>query len=116
MAKWTGMVDLERLLTRVHSNGLKRTGSADHPDSRAVLFDSHIYNARKIRDFADVLTGFETVLTVMESFQTVEICSQLLMLACKKKFPHAEMKSLLKHYREIFDEKQAKRDGHIRPR
>jgi DNA mismatch repair protein MSH6 len=31
-----GVPDLERLLTRVHSNGLKKKG-ADHPDSRAIL-------------------------------------------------------------------------------
>jgi DNA mismatch repair protein MSH6 len=76
---------------------------------------------RKIKDFADVLTGFETVVKVGGIFQSLSLSSPLLKLALSSpaqggKFPRAEIKELLAHFREIFDEKQAKKDGNIRPR
>lgn len=115
--------DLERLLARVHSNGLKSKGP-DHPDSRAVMYETDIYNTRKIRDFADVLTGFEVVLQVAKKFENKKLSSVLLQKTMNSKnleenpgrFPLEEMAKLLKFYREIFDEKQAKKEGNIRPR
>ncbi len=122
--------DLERLLSRVHSNGLKREG---HPDSRAIMFEDSIYNMRKIRDFADVLTGFEQVLKVFECFpKSKPVRSALLQIALtpsaapsssggsmnkgKGQFPFYQLQELLQYFREIFDEKQAKKDGNIKPR
>lgn len=132
--------DLERLLSRVHSNGLKREG---HPDSRAIMFEDGIYNMRKIRDFADVLTGFEQVLKVFDCFPKNAsssgssgkgIKSALLQIALcpsphtaasssgsnpnkgKGQFPYHQLQELLQYFREIFDEKQAKKDGNIKPR
>ena len=79
------------------------------------------YNARKIRDFAEVLTGFETALRVVQVFENAHFESTLLkkLLTDPKaggKFPFTDISKLLKHFREIFDEKQAKKDGNIRPR
>jgi DNA mismatch repair protein MSH6 len=48
--------DLERLLGRVHCNGLKRK-DFDHPDSRSVMYENQTYNSRKIKDFTDILRG-----------------------------------------------------------
>ncbi len=115
--------DLERLLARVHSIGISRKG-IDHPDSRAVLYENATYNTRKIRDFADILTGFETVLRVGKLFEKLPVTASLLRITLKSRdsgnamgrFPLAEMEKLLRHFREIFDEKQAKKDGNIRPR
>lgn len=114
-----GIPDLERLLTRVHSNGLRKRGPVEHPDSRAILYEN--YNVRKIKDFADVLTGFEVIVKVGSIFDSRTISSPLLKLALHSpsqggKFPKKEIKELLAHFREIFDEKQAKKDGNIRPR
>lgn len=65
--------DLERLLQRVHSNGVKRQGPhRDHPDARAVMFESGVYTARKIRDFADVLQGFDLVVQVCMIARVIE--------------------------------------------
>lgn len=120
-----GVPDLERLLARVHSSGSKRTGTgmAGHPDSRAVMYEMPIYNSRKIKDFADVLTGFESVLKVADIFQSSSIVSPVLRKIVKSstssatgKFPCEEMDKLLRYFRTIFDEKQAKKDGNIRPR
>jgi DNA mismatch repair protein MSH6 len=114
-----GIPDLERLLTRVHSNGLRKRDPVEHPDSRAILYEN--VNVRKIKDFADVLTGFETVIKVGALFERCTVSSPLLRLALTSpaqggKFPRAEIKQLLAHFREIFDEKQAKKEGNIRPR
>eukprot|EP01032_Pedospumella_encystans_P012451 gene12451-14405_t len=111
--------DLERLLTRVHSNGLKNKGPIAHPDTRAILYEN--YNTRKIRDFADVLSGFETLLKVHGLFKNSTIKSPLLQLALHDpskggKFPQQELHTLLAHFRTIFDEKQAKKDGNIQPK
>ena len=115
-----GIPDLERLLSRVHSSGLKRK-VADHPDGRAVLYEMGTYNARKICDFAEVLTGFETALRVIQAFESSNFQSTLLKRVLSEpkaggKFPFTYISKLLKHFREIFDEKQAKKDGNIRPR
>lgn len=115
-----GIPDLERLLSRVHSSGLKKK-VADHPDGRAVLYEMGTYNARKIRDFAEVLTGFETALRVIQAFESSNFQSTLLKRVLTEpkaggKFPFTDISKLLKHFREIFDEKQAKKDGNIRPR
>lgn len=124
-----GLPDLERLLGRVHSNGLNKR-SQDHPDSRAVMYEMPIYNATKIRIFADVLEGFERLAKVCQLFAEVEVQSALLARAVKAtsskregsgksydgRFPFEEMSQLLKHFRVIFDEKQAKRDGTIKPK
>lgn len=123
--------DLERLLSRVHSNGLKNKGGyiIDHPDNRAVMYEN--YNIRKIKDFADILTGFEQVSRIIKTFVSIDIKSPLLRLALKSsiksasassssssgggKFPLDEITQLLLHFRSIFDEKQAKKDGNIKP-
>ena len=129
-----GIPDLERLLIRVHSNGIKRKGQADHPDARAIMFEQSIYTMRKIRDFAEILTGFEKVVTIMECFQTISLQSPILRFALQEAssssssssssltaatasyFPLQEIKSSLQYFRTIFDEKQAKKDGNIKPR
>lgn len=119
-----GVPDLERLLARVHSNGLKKKqGSEDHPDSRAVMYEMPIYNSRKIKDFSDVITGFESVLKVAGIFENTDVTSLVLKRIVKSpsscatgKFPRDEMDKLLRFFRTIFDEKQAKKDGYIRPR
>lgn len=116
--------DLERLLTRVHTNGLRSKG-ADHPDSRAVMYESAIYNSRKIKDFADTLAGFDSLVKIGAIFDDIKISSPVLQKILKDpfatgsqrgKFPVGEMSKLLKFYRGIFDEKQAKKEGIIHPK
>ena len=115
-AAMRGMPDLERLLTRVHSNGLRKRGPIEHPDARAILYEN--YNVRKIKDFADVLGGFEMVVKVGALFEKLSLSCPLLKLALGTpqqggKFPRQEIRELLAHFREIFDEKQAKKEGNV---
>ena len=73
--------DIERLLLRVHSNGLKKSSSgantgsvkghnSDHPDCRAILYEESTYSARKIKDFIDILGGLESLLSIQTIFNT----------------------------------------------
>eukprot|EP01039_Chlorochromonas_danica_P006940 gene6940-7680_t len=121
--------DLERLLARVHVNGLNRQGAADHPDNRAVMYEMTIYNTRKIRDFADVLTGFEQIIKIGKLFLTSATSgdngkyeslwlNRILPARCSSSnshFPLQEIEEVLHYFRSIFDERQAKRDGNIKP-
>jgi len=117
--------DLERLLGRIHTNGHKKR-SLEHPDSRAVFFEAATHNTRKIKDFSDVLSGFEASLRAVEVFAGKgrymdSVLLQRITQAAGSddtptgKFPFMQMQELLKYYRSIFDEKQAKRDGNIKP-
>ncbi|VDM80803.1 unnamed protein product [Strongylus vulgaris] len=51
--------DLERLLQKIHTLGLKYRADT-HPDSRAVMFEAANYNKRKIKDLLNTLAGFQT--------------------------------------------------------
>lgn len=106
--------DLERLLARVHSNGLHRL-NLNHPDSRAVLYENSVYTSRKIKDFASALSGFESLLKVGKFFENVDLNSELLGKALKSSFPVKVMDEHLKSFRLMFDERQAIKDGNIRP-
>lgn len=83
------------------------------------MYEDQIYNSRKIRDFADVLKGFDIVVQVVELFQSFQIESQLLKMLLLPppigKFPLKEIKKTLAFFRQIFDENQAKKEGFIRP-
>lgn len=114
------MCDLERLLGRIHSNGSKKR-SETHPDGRAIMYEMPIYNSRKIKEFGAVLEGFEKVVKILNIFSSCSnIQSPLLQRAMKaevKGEPAVDaLKKLLAHFRTIFDEKQAKKDGTIKPK
>jgi DNA mismatch repair protein MSH6 len=114
--------DLERLLSRIHANGSK-VRVTDHPDGRACMYENNIYNARKIRDFIDLLTGFESLMSLDTIFGEADVKSTLLRrvtrppsgAASTGRMPFNDMRRILKHFRDIFDEAQAKRDGTIKP-
>lgn len=46
---------------------------ADHPDSRAVLFEESVYSKKKIIDFLATLNGFKTAKGLMNDFAKNEI-------------------------------------------
>ena len=106
--------DVERLLSRVHSNAINRK-SINHPESRAIMYEDAVYSSRKIKDFIDILNGFEAYGKVASIFKDMEVTSHLLQRITKTSFPAKELSSSLQYFRSIFDEKQAKRDGFIKP-
>jgi DNA mismatch repair protein MSH6 len=89
-----------------------------HPDSRAILYENQTYNTRKIKDFAEILRGFDLLVAVVELFENSSFQSPLLRMTLsgsQGKFPLQEIKRSLSFFRQLFDEKQAKKDGFIRP-
>ena len=99
-----GIPDVERLLSRVHCNGLLNRANS-HPDSRAVMFEPSLYNSRKIRDFADILSGFEALLDVIKVFDDIELKSSTLNRILKSApigvFPSKDMCKSLSYFRYI---------------
>ncbi|RYG49008.1 hypothetical protein EON67_07065, partial [archaeon] len=62
-----GLPDLERLLARVHALG-SRFLASNHPDSRAVMYETDTYSKRKIGDLLTVLRAFDAVSRVRAVF------------------------------------------------
>lgn len=85
--------------------------------------------------YVDVLSGFESVLKIIEVFRNkgslmnsallkritqsnapiADVNDPQATLSPIGKFPYEKAKELLLYFRSIFDEKQAKRDGNIKP-
>ncbi|VDL78920.1 unnamed protein product [Nippostrongylus brasiliensis] len=62
--------DLERLLQKIHTMGLKYRAET-HPDSRAVMFEAANYNKRKIKDLLNTLEGFGTCQSLIELYDSM---------------------------------------------
>jgi DNA mismatch repair protein MSH6 len=157
--KLRALPDLERLLLRVHANGLKKTlvsmdqpaqkrGKSNnqvHPDHRAIMFESSTYTMRKIKDFADIITGLEVCAQVISysisnkesiscwaqsrllHYLLAPIGSSCTFAPLKNQnategdtvfgtFPLVEVNKQLRYFRSIFDEQQAKKTGQIQPK
>ncbi|KIH66746.1 MutS domain I protein [Ancylostoma duodenale] len=108
--------DLERLLQKIHTLGLKYRAES-HPDSRAVMFEAANYNKRKIKDLLNTLAGFQT-------------CHDLIMLYDKHRQDHEgcplmdqcigvdnkmDLYSHLEHFTESFNHSVAEKEGIIVP-
>lgn len=113
-----GLPDLERILSKIHSQGLKR--SKNHPDSRAIFFEDEKYNKRKVEDFLAALNGFKATMQIMKTFKgiTSSLQSDLLKKCVSStkdggKFP--ELKEALEFFENAFDHHEAKWEGKIIP-
>jgi DNA mismatch repair protein MSH6 len=120
------MPDLERLLSRIHALGSTHR-SQDHPDSRAIMYESNVYNIRKIRDFIQVLDGFDRAMDLLDQLgpRFSQLRSPLLRTVLKKydvteqnaslrgHFP--ELHEKLQFFRRSFDQAKAAKSGVIVP-
>ncbi|KAJ8674770.1 hypothetical protein QAD02_010556 [Eretmocerus hayati] len=113
--KLAKLPDLERLLSKIHAQG-NAAKVRDHPDSRAILFDGHIYSKRIIAEFSTVLNGFEEALKIVESFEDF---NNLLINKCTKYEPEGdfpELRKTLDYFKTAFDHEEAKKEGFIVPK
>ncbi|XP_067931306.1 DNA mismatch repair protein Msh6-like [Watersipora subatra] len=109
--------DFERLLSKVHTLGHAKHNK-NHPDSRAIMFESEIYNKRKIDSFLSLLEGFKTAVGVVELFKSVNIVSTLLRKCVNFKDGGgrlADIRPQLKYFRGAFDHEAARKAGAIHP-
>ena len=55
---------------RIHAQG-NAARMKNHPDGRAIFFDSSIYSKRKINDFISALNGYEELLKIIALFKGI---------------------------------------------
>lgn len=55
------------MIIRIHAQGNYAKGH-NHPDARAIMYESKTYSKRKIQDFISALEGFEQALKIVDSF------------------------------------------------
>lgn len=110
--------DLERLLSRIHSQGLRKLKS--HPDSRAVFYEEETYSRRKIEALLSALAGFKTCVNVVDLFSkcSSSLTSKLLKRSVTSDedggaFP--DLQPLLDFFDNAFDHEKAKKDGKVSP-
>ncbi|TDH64825.1 uncharacterized protein CCR75_009187 [Bremia lactucae] len=121
--------DLERLLARIHALGSAHR-SKEHPDSRAIMYESQIYNVRKIKDFLAVLNGFDAAMTLTLEVgpRLLQSSSPILQTLLKRynivdgvhpgsKHGHfPDLTEKLEFFKRSFDQASAKKSGVIVPR
>lgn len=118
--------DLERLLSRIHALGSTHR-AREHPDSRAIMYESETYNIRKIRDFVTVLNGFGSAVALVNELgpQLARMDSPLLQTILKihtaadraslKSGHFPALTSKLEFFRHSFDQAAAQKSGVIIP-
>nr|XP_045608905.1 DNA mismatch repair protein Msh6-like [Procambarus clarkii] len=110
--------DLERVLARIHSQGLNL--SSKHPDSRAIFFEDVKYNKKKVVDFLSGLNGFKTTLQILKAFKGISstLQSSLLRKCVTKTKDGGNFPSLsdaLQFFDNAFDHEEAQKEGKIIP-
>uniref|UniRef100_UPI00358F3314 DNA mismatch repair protein Msh6 isoform X3 n=1 Tax=Myxine glutinosa TaxID=7769 RepID=UPI00358F3314 len=115
--------DLERLLSKIHSIGLRPRGGSSDPDSRAIFYEEKEYSRRKIADFLATIDGFQTA---QQAVYTLKDClsgfrSRLLRRVAAVAgeesdglFP--ELTDDLKYWNSAFDHTKARCRGDIEPK
>lgn len=112
--------DLERLLAKVHTQGLARKNS-DHPECRAVFYEDTMYNKRKVANLLLALQGLKTAADACSALQAVSsgFLSKTLSNCIRLeddggRFP--DLSGELEYFDKAFDHEEARRDGKIMPR
>ncbi|KAF2367994.1 DNA mismatch repair protein MutS clamp [Trinorchestia longiramus] len=106
--------DIERLLPRIHSQGLHLSSS--DPNTRAVLFEEQQYSKKRVLSFLTVIQAFHSISKLPSLFNEVE--SQLLRSVVSRtdeggKLP--AMDDALIFFQKAFDHELAKKEGKIIP-
>ena len=109
--------DLERLLSKIHSAG-DAVKSKNHPDSRAVFFESQIYSKRKILDLLSCLDGLKKCSSMLDIFSEESFESKILknittLESQGGEFP--DMNNLFQYFDNAFDQASARKEGKIIP-
>ena len=109
--------DLERLLSKIHSAG-DAVKSKNHPDSRAVFFESHIYSKRKILDLLSCLDGLKKCSSMLNLFSEESFQSKILKNITRLESQGGEfpdMTNLFQYFDTAFDQASARKEGKIIP-
>ncbi|UMM11043.1 hypothetical protein L5515_000522 [Caenorhabditis briggsae] len=109
--------DLDRLLQKIHTIGLKYR-SEKHPDSRAIFFDTIKTNQKKIGELLAAIDGFKLCNKLRKEYQTVqqegEGCELLDELLGNEQQVE-EVDENIFYFEKMFDRTTALKDGKIVP-
>lgn len=115
--------DLERLLARIHSQGLARKSGSCHPDQRAILYEDTAYNKRKIANLLQALEGFQKASRLGPLWEGARSSlASGALAAClpggeaagqEASFP--DLSEALAFFEGAFDHELAKREGRVTP-
>ncbi|ETW01726.1 hypothetical protein H310_06332 [Aphanomyces invadans] len=103
------MPDLEHYLSRIHALGVLRP---DHPDNRAIMYETSQYNVRKIKNFVATLSGFQASLQIVKTLKQTSWTSAMLTRWIGT-FP--DLKEKLAFFDNAFDKAVALKTGTIQP-
>ena len=71
--------DVERLLSAVHTLGVPRAKTDEHPAGRAVMYENETYGKRKVKILIRLLEGLRDCDKAVRKFGDSEITSALLL-------------------------------------
>uniref|UniRef100_A0A0K0G0Z6 DNA mismatch repair protein n=1 Tax=Strongyloides venezuelensis TaxID=75913 RepID=A0A0K0G0Z6_STRVS len=113
--KLKGLPDLEKFLQKNHANASKYR-KENHPDGRAVMFESKKYDKRKISDFVGMIRGFGVIVDVVDILKKSGILDKedsaiKDMFGGDFDFTHDEVNSFTKS----FNQDEALKEGMIIP-
>uniref|UniRef100_A0A8R1HHV5 MUTSd domain-containing protein n=1 Tax=Caenorhabditis japonica TaxID=281687 RepID=A0A8R1HHV5_CAEJA len=109
--------DLDRLLQKIHTIGLKYRAEK-HPDSRAIMFDSMKTNQKKIAELLATIDGFKLCNKLRREYlkmqQDGEGCEMLDELLGNEQNTE-EIAENITFFEKMFDRSTALKDGKIVP-
>lgn len=107
-------VDLERSLAQVHQFGNR--DMKDHPNSRAILYETPTYGKNKITDFVALLNALESIMDLPQIFKNCS-SSLLKMLTQTQEDGGSfiDMSETIKKFKKAFDIEAALKTGFVIP-
>lgn len=110
--------DLERLLNRIHTQGLKHKN--DHPDSRAQMFEN--YDTKKVLNLVKVMDGLHSITRFMKKVDEKGFVSSMkssilrkILTPIPQKGSFPDIETILTRFAKGFNVNEA-RTGNILPR
>jgi DNA mismatch repair protein MSH6 len=108
--------DLERLLSRNHTNGSEYMAKT-HPAGRAIMYENSTYNSSKIKNFVQLLNGLRTVMQIARLFEDAKLLTApLLQSITSTQYGFPDLKNTLTPFDTAFDPDEALANGFIVPK
>jgi len=108
------MPDLERLVQKIHTVGLKYRRDT-HPDGRAQMFFKVNYDKRKINDLLTTLDGFERILNLVKYYSNQDIDDSCDLIEKCLGSGFCDISEDLHHFKQAFNREKAIETGLILP-
>lgn len=108
-------VDVERSLSQIHQFGIREL-MKDHPDSRAILYETQTYSKNRIADFAGLLNAFDSIMELPKIF--ADCSSKMLKNLTQLKENGGSFEDMTKHiakFKKAFDISEALKTGYAIP-